>query len=166
MGGCLTKSSFTVNSNVTETKSIRTYPIMFSVNDAEMVLRDASLGTYILYKDWQSNKIFLSVRIDNCVRHHRILQVDKLFYLEKQPYPYLDSILFYHRKHKLKGVKLKQQAQLSARVVKAFTVKVTANNGNITNFGQLNIPHKLNNGGIWKCGSMDSLVTSSSGASS
>ena len=51
----------------------------------------------------------LLCRLCNRIRHHRISEVNRLFYLDKQPYPYLDSIIFYHRRHKLKGVKLKQQ---------------------------------------------------------
>ncbi|XP_076449976.1 uncharacterized protein LOC143286321 [Babylonia areolata] len=129
MGSCLSRSSFTINNN--NTAHIRTDPVLFSMADAEQVLKDSSLGTYLLYKDFESNKIYLSIRVTNRIRHHRITEVNKLFYLEKQPYPYLDSIILYHRRRKLLGVRLKQQAQLSARVIKTFAHRVVAANGNL-----------------------------------
>ncbi|KAK6191600.1 hypothetical protein SNE40_003245 [Patella caerulea] len=136
----------------------RTQPIIFSVVDAELMLKDAEVGTYLLYKDYETERIYLSIRVSNRIRHHRILEVENLFYLDKQPYPYLDSIIFYHRKHKLRGIKLKQRAQFSARVVKAFTVRVTEQNGNYlappSAFGHVS----------WH-GSTDSLMTSSSATS-
>lgn len=140
MGSCLSRSSFTVNKHH-RTESIRTYPVLFSMADAESVLRDADLGTYLLYKDFETDKIYLSLRLPSLVRHHRISEVNRLYYLDHQPYPYLDSILRYHRRHKLKGVRLKQQAQLSARVVKAFSQKVVAANGNLPNAPSSLIPH-------------------------
>ena len=32
------------------------------MSDAESVLRDSDIGTYLLYKDFESDKIYLSVR--------------------------------------------------------------------------------------------------------
>lgn len=52
-------------------------------------------------------------RLTSQIRHHRITEVHHLFYLEGQPYPYLDSIIFYHRRHKLCGMRLKQQVMYS-----------------------------------------------------
>ncbi|XP_067655789.1 uncharacterized protein [Haliotis asinina] len=182
MGGCVARSSFTVTDKTAAAQDIRTYPVLFSMEDAEDVMREASPGTYLLYKDFQSDRIYLSVRRHNQVVHHRILEIERLFYLGRQPYPYLDSIIFYHMKHKLKGVKLKKQAYLSARVVKAFTTKVMSNNGQMLDYRDNSNNNNINpgfhsnngnyfhsmqrmNGRIWKCGSMDSLMTSSSGAS-
>lgn len=51
--------------------------------------------------------------------------------MDNQPYPYLDSIIRYHQRHKLNGTRLKHQAHLSARTVKLFTTKITAENGNV-----------------------------------
>ncbi|PVD33711.1 hypothetical protein C0Q70_04971 [Pomacea canaliculata] len=105
--------------------------------DAEAVLRESPAGTFFLYKDFETDKLYLSVRLTSQIRHHRITEVHHLFYLEGQPYPYLDSIIFYHRRHKLCGMRLKQQvcpmlqAHLSARVVKAFSQKVAAANSNL-----------------------------------
>ncbi|ESO95425.1 hypothetical protein LOTGIDRAFT_160565 [Lottia gigantea] len=159
MGGCLSRSSFTVNKSNAEYYGSRSQPIVFSVLDTEVVLRETEIGTYLLYKDIDTEKIYLSVMAPNHkIRHHRIMEIEKLFYLEKQPYPYLDSIILYHRKHKLRGVKLTQRAHLSARVVKAFTTKVTENNGNYL------APPSAYLNVSWH-GSTESLITSSSAAS-
>ncbi|KAK7099049.1 uncharacterized protein [Littorina saxatilis] len=171
MGSCLSRSSFTVNKHHT-TESIRTYPVLFSMTDAEGVLGDSDTGTYLLYKDYESDKIYLSVRLSNRVRHHRISEVNRLFYLEKQPYPYLDSIIFYHRRHKLRGIRLKQQAHLSARVVKAFSHKIAAANGNLpdhhphshppSSSSTTLTPRTSSSHRVSRSGSLTSLITSSS----
>ncbi|CAG5115728.1 unnamed protein product, partial [Candidula unifasciata] len=84
-------------------------PILFSISDAENVLRDTEPSDFLLYKDHESGKIILSVRLASYIRHYRITELNSLYYLEGQPYAYLDSIVLYHRKHKLNGVKLNKQ---------------------------------------------------------
>eukprot|EP00106_Octopus_bimaculoides_P022848 XP_014790290.1 PREDICTED: uncharacterized protein LOC106883693 [Octopus bimaculoides] len=129
MGVGLTKrKTLTINER---TNLSRINPISFGKYEAEMALKDTSPGTYLMYKDYESNQIYLSVRTDSVLRHHMVTQSDGLFYLDKQPYPYLDSIVLYHKKHKLHGIKLTQQAPLSARIVKCFAARFAANNGNI-----------------------------------
>lgn len=105
--------------------------ILFSKEDAESVLRFEAIGTYLLYRDHESDRMYLSVRSQNYVEHHRINFEDNLYYMDSQPYPYLDSIIRYHQRHKLNGTRLKHQAPLSARTVKLFTTKITAQNGNV-----------------------------------
>ncbi|XP_063400097.1 uncharacterized protein LOC134684721 isoform X1 [Mytilus trossulus] len=104
--------------------------ILFSKDDAESVLRFEPMGTYLLYRDYESDRMYLSLRSENYVEHHRINYEDNLYYMDNQPYPYLDSIVRYHQRHKLNGTRLKHQAHLSARTVKLFTTKITAQNGN------------------------------------
>ncbi|CAC5354878.1 unnamed protein product [Mytilus coruscus] len=103
--------------------------ILFSKDDAESVLRFEPMGTYLLYRDYESDRMYLSLRSENYVEHHRINYEDNLYYMDNQPYPYLDSIVRYHQRHKLNGTRLKHQAHLSARTVKLFTTKITAQNG-------------------------------------
>lgn len=137
--------------------------MLFSMSDTESVLREADAGTYLLFKDFQSDKIYLSVRLSNRIQHHRITEMNHLFYLEKQPYPYLDSIIFYHRRHKLRGVRLKQQAQLSARAVKAFAQKIVAANGNLSAPPNLaSVTPRTKTHLTSRNGSLTSLITSSS----
>lgn len=45
-------------------------------------------------------------RSNDFVEHHRINYEDNLYYMDNQPYPYLDSIILYHQRHKLNGIKL------------------------------------------------------------
>lgn len=106
-------------------------PILFGKIEAEMALKDSSIGTYLMYRDYETDHLYLSIRTEDSLRHHWITQRDGLYYLDKQPYPYLDSIILYHKKHKLRGIKLTQQAPLSARVVKSFASRFAANNGNL-----------------------------------
>ncbi|XP_064603577.1 uncharacterized protein LOC135468994 [Liolophura sinensis] len=110
---------------------VRVTPIMFSRVDTDSLLRTAPVGAYLLYVDFDTDKLYLSVRSSETVEHHRILEMDGLYYLDKQPYPYLDSVVLYHRRHKLKGTRLTQQAYLSAKAVKQFSLKVAARNGNV-----------------------------------
>ncbi|XP_005106137.2 uncharacterized protein LOC101845353 [Aplysia californica] len=129
MGGCISKSSFTVTKpRGAKTRGIQ--PFLFSIPDAETTLIEAEVGDFLLYRDYSCEKIILSVRMHSYIRHYRIAEVNKLYHLEGQPYAYLDSIILYHQKHKLNGAKLRKQAYLSARVVRSFAHKVARTNGN------------------------------------
>lgn len=120
-----------VTLNDRHTHFSRSGSIVFSKEDSETVLKFETPGTYLLYRDYDTDRLYLSVRSHHYVEHHRINFEDNLYYMDNQPYPYLDSIILYHRKHKLNGTKLTHHAHLSARTVKLFTLKVTAQNGNI-----------------------------------
>ncbi|OWF37348.1 uncharacterized protein LOC110440287 [Mizuhopecten yessoensis] len=111
--------------------SPRSTVIVFSKEDAESVLKGEETGTYLLYRDHDTDRLYLSLRSSDYVEHHRVNFEDNLYYMDNQPYPYLDSIVLYHQKHRLNGTKLTHHAQLSARTVKMFTMKVTARNGNV-----------------------------------
>ncbi|XP_033752318.1 uncharacterized protein LOC117336065 [Pecten maximus] len=111
--------------------SPRSTVIVFSKEDAEGVLQGEATGTYLLYRDHDTDRLYLSLRSSDYVEHHRVNFEDNLYYMDNQPYPYLDSIVLYHQKHRLNGTKLTHHAQLSARTVKMFTMKVTARNGNV-----------------------------------
>ncbi|XP_060084424.1 uncharacterized protein LOC132563691 [Ylistrum balloti] len=111
--------------------SPRSTVIVFSKEDAESVLQGEDTGTYLLYRDHDTDRLYLSLRSTDYVEHHRVNFEDNLYYMDNQPYPYLDSIVLYHQKHRLNGTKLTHHAQLSARTVKMFTMKVTARNGNV-----------------------------------
>lgn len=139
MGGCVTKSSFTVN-KANDIKFSRIQPFLFSKTDAEQVLIASDEGDYLLYMDHDSGKIVLSVRMKSYIRHYRITELNGLFYLEGQPYAYMDSIVLYHRKYKLNGAKLNKQAHLSARVVQTFAHRVAKANGNLQRYTNKNSP--------------------------
>lgn len=111
--------------------SPRSTVIVFSKEDAESVLQGEETGTYLLYRDHDTDRLYLSLRSSDYVEHHRVNFEDNLYYMDNQPYPYIDSIVLYHQKHRLNGTKLTHHAQLSARTVKMFTMKVTARNGNV-----------------------------------
>lgn len=128
MGVGLTKRK---SLTITDSAISRVNPILFGKIEAEMALKDSSIGTYLMYRDYETDHLYLSIRTEDSLRHHWITQRDGLYYLDKQPYPYLDSIILYHKKHKLRGIKLTQQAPLSARVVKSFASRFAANNGNL-----------------------------------
>ncbi|XP_059151594.1 uncharacterized protein LOC131937876 [Physella acuta] len=137
MGGCVTKSSFTVN-KAHDIKFPRIQPFLFSKGDAEQALIDADEGDYLLYVDHESGKLVLSVRMKSYIRHYRISELNGLYYLEGQPYAYIDSIILYHRKYKLNGAKLNKQAHLSARVVQNFAHRVARSNGNLQSYTNKN----------------------------
>ncbi|BFZ04237.1 hypothetical protein BsWGS_07276 [Bradybaena similaris] len=171
MGGCVSSTSFTVNKQK-DLKFI-SQPILFSIFDAENVLREAEPNDYLLYKDHDSDKIILSVRLASYIRHYRITELNSLYYLEGQPYAYLDSIVLYHRKHKLNGVRLNKQAPLSARVVRTFAHRVAKSNGNLHIYTNKNIRRdshslasndrsRLSNGRHSRNSSNASLLTASS----
>ncbi|KAI8783394.1 CAunnamed protein product [Biomphalaria glabrata] len=150
MGGCVTKSSFTVN-KPQDIRLARLHPFLFSKSDAEQVLLSSDEGDYLLYIDHDSERIMLSVRMNSYIRHYRITELNGLYYLEGQPYAYLDSIILYHRKVKLNGGKLNKQAHLSARVVQNFAHRVARSNGNMQRFTNKNSPDfesPLSTGGL------------------
>ncbi|GFN86737.1 C-type lectin isoform 1 [Plakobranchus ocellatus] len=72
------------------------------------------------------------------IRHHRIRELGGLFYMQGQPYPYLDSILLYHRRKPLNGTRLLRQVHISAREVRAFAHRVAGTNGNFHLFENKN----------------------------
>ncbi|XP_061182777.1 uncharacterized protein LOC133191102 [Saccostrea echinata] len=121
-----------VTINERQKERYRSSAIVFSRVDAEGVLKFELVGTYLLYRDYESDHLYLSVRSSDMVEHHRINFEDNLYYMDNQPYPYLDSIILYHQRHKLNGTKLTHHAPLSARTVKAFTTKVMRHNGNLS----------------------------------
>lgn len=121
-----------VTISVPQKEKYRSSAILFSRVDAEGVLKFELAGTYLLYRDFNTDHLYLSVRSNDFVEHHRINYEDNLYYMDNQPYPYLDSIILYHQRHKLNGIKLTYHAHLSARTVKAFTTKVMRHNGNVS----------------------------------
>lgn len=128
MGVGLTKRK---SLTITDKSISRINPVLFGKMEAEMALKDCFVGTYLMYRDYETDHLYLSIRTEDSLRHHSITQRDGLYFLDKQPYAYLDSIILYHKKHKLRGIKLTRQAPLSARVVKSFASRFAANNGNL-----------------------------------
>ncbi|KAH9499980.1 hypothetical protein Btru_076096 [Bulinus truncatus] len=122
------------------TAGIRVHPFLFCKPDAEQVLMTSEEGDYLLYMDHGSDKVILSVRLNSYIRHYRITELNGLYYLEGQPYAYIDSIILYHRKYKLNGTRLNKQAHLSARVVKNFAHKVARSNCNLQRYTNKNSP--------------------------
>nr|XP_022296230.1 uncharacterized protein LOC111106011 [Crassostrea virginica] len=125
-------------------RKILSSAILFSRVDAEGVLKFELAGTYLLYRDFNTDHLYLSVRSNEFVEHHRINYEDNLYYMDNQPYPYLDSIILYHQRHKLNGIKLTYHAHLSARTVKAFTTKVMHQNGNVPHTDGEDLRHAHN----------------------
>ncbi|KAK3749856.1 hypothetical protein RRG08_066169 [Elysia crispata] len=137
MGGCVSKSSFTVNKR-NKGGDYSGGPTLFDRHHLERLLASAEPGEFLLYRDLETAHILLSVRMSSYIRHHRVTELGGLYYMQGQPYPYLDSILLYHRRHKLNGVKLLRQVFISARDIRLFAHRVAETNGNFQMFENKN----------------------------
>ncbi|KAK3103692.1 hypothetical protein FSP39_021074 [Pinctada imbricata] len=134
---------------------LRATAIVFSKEDAESVLKGEEPGTYLLYRDYDTDRLYLSVRSSELIDHHRINFEDNLYYMDNQPTPIWIPLFCIIRgtsytvpgSHTMYVIFL---AHLSARTVKAFTIKVVKQNGNITGANNFNDvtehAHQLENG--------------------
>ncbi|XP_023242285.1 uncharacterized protein LOC111640506 [Centruroides sculpturatus] len=83
-------------------------------------------GTFIIYEDLKRERIGLALKCRNGdIKHHTIVIVNDLYYLKSFPFPYLESIVLYYRKHKLNGTKLTCQADWNSYMKPRRSARIT-----------------------------------------
>lgn len=87
--------------------------LFMSRHEADEILSDPpqKSGTFLIYEDADTRRTFLAFKsTSDVVEHHPITYHRDLYYLGSYPFPYLESIILYYRKHKLDSTRLTDQA--------------------------------------------------------